>query len=174
MKYPVVVPGEGPERCTGMILGEAPGRDEISQGRPFVGASGTLLSETLEFLGVSRDDFYITNAFRGDVGWGNPNPTSEQVSDHTELLWKDVQERGIKFILALGNVASGAVAPLDYQLPFKITRDHGQWYRSWLGVEFIPAYHPSYVLRGRKTREPVFAVDVRRFVRRCQDVEGDE
>src|SRR5688572_528647 len=46
-----------------LIIGEAPGRDEDIQGRPFVGATGEKLETTLRKLGVEmRRDCWLTNA----------------------------------------------------------------------------------------------------------------
>ena len=47
-----------------MIIGEAPGKDEEVQGKPFVGRAGKLLNATLEKLGWKRSDFYVTNIVR--------------------------------------------------------------------------------------------------------------
>ena len=43
-----VIFGEGSPEAPVMIIGEAPGRDEDIQGRPFVGVSGQLLDKILE------------------------------------------------------------------------------------------------------------------------------
>lgn len=54
----------GPLRYTNpklVILGESPGSREDETGRPFVGASGYLLSQALRQFGVSRDSLHITN-----------------------------------------------------------------------------------------------------------------
>ncbi|EEW58796.1 uracil-DNA glycosylase [Ruegeria sp. TrichCH4B] len=45
-----------------MIIGEAPGRDEDLQGKPFVGRAGQLLDKMLAAIDLSRDEnVYITN-----------------------------------------------------------------------------------------------------------------
>ena len=55
------VPGEGDSFAKIMFIGEAPGRSEDEQGRPFVGAAGKLLTEALQEAGLSREDVFITN-----------------------------------------------------------------------------------------------------------------
>lgn len=55
------VPGEGSSFAKIMFIGEAPGRSEDEQGRPFVGAAGKLLTEALQEAGLSREDVFITN-----------------------------------------------------------------------------------------------------------------
>jgi len=47
-----------------MFVGEAPGADEESQGKAFVGASGKMLNQWIDTLGLSEDDVYITNVVK--------------------------------------------------------------------------------------------------------------
>src|SRR6059036_3156640 len=58
------VPGEGRRGSGLFLLGEAPGRHEDEQGRPFVGAAGKVLDTTLENAGLSRRDVFITNVVK--------------------------------------------------------------------------------------------------------------
>ncbi len=58
------VPGEGPQNADLVILGEAPGRNEDLQGRPFVGAAGKLLTELLAGASIDRSAVFITNTVK--------------------------------------------------------------------------------------------------------------
>ena len=58
------VPGEGSARSKIMFVGEAPGRSEDAQGRPFVGAAGKFLDELLSEIGVPRENVFITNVVK--------------------------------------------------------------------------------------------------------------
>lgn len=58
------VPGEGNPNTAIMFVGEAPGRNEDEQGRPFVGAAGKLLDQALRNAGIERKDVYITNIIK--------------------------------------------------------------------------------------------------------------
>jgi len=53
-----VVPGEGSHRAEVMFIGEAPGREEDVQGRPFVGRAGKLLDRLLAEIGIERNEAY--------------------------------------------------------------------------------------------------------------------
>ena len=56
------VPGTGRmEKVEVVFVGEAPGRNEDLEGKPFVGAGGKLLDELLRKAGLARDQVYITN-----------------------------------------------------------------------------------------------------------------
>jgi DNA polymerase len=46
------------------LIGEAPGADEVRQGRPFVGRAGQLLDRNLAALGIDRDECLVANVFR--------------------------------------------------------------------------------------------------------------
>src|SRR5204863_276572 len=62
-----------------MFVGEAPGRDEDMQGKPFVGRSGQLLDRIMAAIGLDRTKAYIANA----VPWrppGNRDPTPQEVT----------------------------------------------------------------------------------------------
>ena len=64
----------GAERAKVMLIGEAPGRDEDLEGKPFVGPAGKLLDRMLASIGLSDADVHITNI----VYWrppGNRTPT---------------------------------------------------------------------------------------------------
>jgi len=55
------VPGEGSAETEVVFVGEGPGFNEDQQGRPFVGAAGTLLNSLIRAIGWRREDVFITN-----------------------------------------------------------------------------------------------------------------
>src|SRR3989344_7953985 len=57
--FPVI--GEGSHNAKIMFTGEAPGRNEAETGRPFCGASGRVLDELLQSIGLDRKEVYVTN-----------------------------------------------------------------------------------------------------------------
>jgi DNA polymerase len=58
------VPGEGHADTEVVFVGEGPGFNEDQQGRPFVGAAGTLLNELLKAIGWRREEVFITNVVK--------------------------------------------------------------------------------------------------------------
>jgi hypothetical protein len=56
--------GEGNPEARLMFIGEAPGREEDLQGRPFVGEAGVLLTKLIEKMGLKREDVYIANIIK--------------------------------------------------------------------------------------------------------------
>lgn len=135
-----MVPGEGPKPCDGMIVGMNPGKEEVDQGRPFVGASGQLLEMALGSLGYSREEFYITNVYKEGTP-DNREPTWEEVLAHTDFLLEELDEVRPKAVLALGNVAC------EFFLGERgITKLRGSWGGMAL-YPTMPTFHPSFILR---------------------------
>ncbi len=110
-QYPVLVRGVGPTPpARGMIVGEAPGENERMQGIPFSpdGDAGGRLDKALDLAEATRDEFFITNLFKGDVGTGNRNPRQGEIRDHRPLLIQEMIDVRPVAVLLLGAVA---VAP---------------------------------------------------------------
>ena len=78
-----------------MVIGEAPGREEDIAGKPFVGRSGQLLDKMLASIGLTEEDFYITNV----VNWRPPknrNPTPDEIA-----MCRPFLNRHIELMLSL-------------------------------------------------------------------------
>jgi len=56
-----LVMGDGNPDAEIVFIGEAPGKNDDLQGKPFVGAAGKFLNEMLAQAGMDRSDVYITN-----------------------------------------------------------------------------------------------------------------
>jgi DNA polymerase len=128
-----------------MLIGEAPGRDEDIQGKPFVGRSGQLLDRILGAVGLSRETVYIANT----VYWrppGNRTPTPAEIAVCRPFLERQVELVAPKIIVALG----GASAKELFDTDTGITRLRGQWRTLKMGNHECPAIatlHPAYLLR---------------------------
>ena len=133
-----MVPGEGPQPATGMIVGEAPGREEVEQGRPFVGRSGKLLETALRAVGVTRESVYVTNIVKElplDSDDKIRRPTQEEIDAWMPILQSEIESTAPAAILALGRTAARTLTGYD-DLPFG----------SKVGNVYV-AWHPAYVLR---------------------------
>ncbi len=56
--------GAGPKHPALMIVGEAPGHEELASQIPFHGDSGKELMKSIASIGLKREDVYITSAVR--------------------------------------------------------------------------------------------------------------
>ena len=124
-----------------MIIGEAPGRDEDMQGKPFVGRAGQLLDRMLEAIDLSRDkNVYITNV----LPWRPPqnrDPLPVEIAMLTPFLRRHVELAQPELLILMGNISCQAVLGKR-----GITRLRGKWDDAW-GKPTIPMFHPAYLLR---------------------------
>ncbi|HPG88462.1 MAG TPA: uracil-DNA glycosylase [Hyphomicrobium sp.] len=128
-----------------MIIGEAPGRDEDLEGKPFVGRAGQLLDKMLQSIGFSEADVHITNV----VYWrppGNRTPTPQEALACRPFLERQVELVRPEVILALGGSAAKEVLGATDG----IMRLRGKWREVSFGSVTRPALatlHPAYLLR---------------------------
>jgi uracil-DNA glycosylase family 4 len=102
------VPGYGPTMTGRVIVGEAPGQNEVFQGKPFVGRAGGRLNEALAAAEVDRLAVYITNTVLCHPE-GNQSPPPEAVEACHERLITEVRLRMPRKVLALGTTAGKAL-----------------------------------------------------------------
>lgn len=122
----------------GCIVGEAPGREEVAQGRPFVGRSGKLLDVALRALGVDRSTVYVTNVVKDiplDSDERIRRPYAEEIAAWKPILDGEILETAPAAILALGRTAANTLTELEGDIPFG----------SRVGIVYT-AWHPSYLL----------------------------
>lgn len=155
-----VVPGEGPTAPPLMFVGEAPGRTEDKQRKPFVGASGRFLNELLESVGMAREMVWITNAVKirpvNERG-GNRPPTEQELAMSVPYIRKEHSILGRPPIVMLGKHARAATERLDRRalaLP-KLGVNMGEWF--WMGeYPMLPLYHPAFGLYQNANKPMMF------------------
>jgi uracil-DNA glycosylase family 4 len=141
-----VVFGEGNPDADLMFIGEGPGQDEDTLGRPFVGRSGKLLTRVLETIGLLRQDVFITNIVKcRPPNNRKPLPTESTICKNL-LLLKQIKIIRPRVICTLG---SSSLAGLLNRDDIKITKLRGELL-SFEGAHLIPTYHPAYILRNPK------------------------
>jgi uracil-DNA glycosylase len=137
-----IVFGVGNHAADIMFVGEAPGADEDTQGIPFVGRAGQLLTKMIEAMGLRRDEVYIANVLKCRPP-GNRDPEPDEVESCEPFLFQQIAAVQPKVIIALG--AHAARALLKTQDP--ISRMRGRVY-DYRGAQLIPTFHPSFLLRS--------------------------
>ncbi len=139
--------GDGNPKARVMLIGEAPGADEDRQGLPFVGQSGQLLDKALAAIGLTRQNFYITNI----IPWrppGNRQPTPAESDACLPFVQRHIDLVSPDFLVLVGGTATKTLlGGRD-----GIMRLRGQWkdYTSEEGktMRVIPLFHPAYLLRS--------------------------
>lgn len=121
-----------------MLIGEAPGREEDLQGKPFVGAAGRLLTEALGRVGLSRADVYIANILKCRPP-GNRNPQPEEIKVCFPYLERQIEIIKPKLICTMGNFASQLLLKTSQGITH--IRGKIQWYKENTSV--IPIFHPA-------------------------------
>lgn len=140
-----IVFGEGDVETDVMVVGEAPGRTEDEEGRPFIGRSGRLLTELLERAGLERDNLYITNVVKCRPP-NNRNPSSDEMESCSNYMRGQIHLIRPESIIAAGKVASNRMIGTDETMRYLL--DNGPHvHRHYDDIEVIPIYHPSYILR---------------------------
>lgn len=183
------VHGEGPESPTLLLIGEAPGEHEGVHGVPFIGRAGDELMKSLESIGLTREDVYMTSSFRSrPYKWGtkkerdgslterkyNRPPTQKEQLAHALVLDYEVANLQPKLIVTLGNV--GLQRLLGKHA--KVTALHGQvltqpvQYLADLedtqysltdeSYTILPTYHPASVFY-RPSLRPELEADWQRI-----------
>lgn len=179
--HTIIVPSEGPKECLMCLVGEAPGADEVAEGKPFCGMSGKLLNQKLHLAGISRTDCYVTNVVKTrpssndfSIYWRGIYPTKELMEWRDKLL-NELYEVKTNIIVALGANALWALTGKT---------QIGKWRGSLLQVyiqhpdrlgptktfKVIGAYHPAAALR-----EPTFGfvlgIDLKKALRESSSPE---
>ena len=128
-----------------MMIGEAPGRDEDLEGRPFVGRAGRLLDKMLSAIGMTETDVYITNV----VYWrppGNRTPTPQEVEACKPFLERQIELIAPEVLVLLGGAAAKQVLATDEG----IMKLRGKW-RTFASagreIRTIATLHPAFLLR---------------------------
>lgn len=134
--------GEGSANARVMFVGEAPGRQEDRQGRPFVGPAGQLLDKIIEHaMGLSRRDVFIANINKCRPP-GNRDPLPDEVGTCLPFLRRQIEAIEPEVIVTLGRVAAQNL--LSTTLPMRALR--GQDLET-NGITVIATWHPAYLLR---------------------------
>jgi len=140
------VPGEGNLEAELMFVGEAPGRDEDAQGKPFVGRAGQLLTRIIIAMKFNREDVYITNVVKCRPP-ENRTPNKEEIGKCKGYLLEQLDLLKPKVVVALGKVASDFFVPSSLGM----TALRGNFYQ-YGPLQVMPTFHPSYIVRNEGNR----------------------
>jgi uracil-DNA glycosylase family 4 len=141
------VPGEGNLDADLMFVGEAPGRDEDIQGRPFVGRAGQLLTKIIHAMKFQREEVYITNVVKCRPP-GNRNPQVDEIASCKDYLLTQIERIQPKVIVTLGKVA----ADFFIRSSLGMTALRGDFY-DFHNIKVMPTFHPSYLIRNEGNRK---------------------
>lgn len=174
---------EGDPSAKICILGEAPARTEIRQGRPLCGPSGKLLELCMHNGGVARRECYLTNVWEEEVIKAK---TGDRITDKEgNTLWnkKGFTEIGIAkaqgAIRRIQDSKANVIVPLGgTALSFmfgdqRIMKWRGSILESsrFPGRKVVPTIHPAASLRGQYIYRYMIVNDLRRAKEESQTAE---
>lgn len=144
-----------------LLIGEAPGREEVRLSRPFSGAAGKYLDEFLQQAGIERDKIYITNAIKYRLSKVNPKTgrlsnrpaTKDEIMSSRPYLLREIELINPTCIVTLGNVPLRAVTG---DLSVNIGSSHGTATEISIGERrfmLFPLYHPASVIYNRSLKQ---------------------
>ena len=138
--------GDGNADAEIVLIGEAPGKNEDIQGKPFVGAAGKFLDEMLAMINLKREDIYITNIVKYRPP-NNRDPLPEEKTAFLPFLEAQLEVIQPIIVVTLGRHSLNCFLP-DLQ----ISVCHGQPKR-YKGRVFLPLFHPAAALYNGAMRQ---------------------
>lgn len=138
-----VVFGDGSPDAGVLIIGEAPGKNEDLQGRPFVGAAGQLLNQMLERIGLEREDIYIANILKCRPP-RNRDPLPAEIEACTPWLRAQIKAVHPTILVTMGNFSTKFVL----QTKTGITQLRGKIHVTG-PFRVIPTFHPAAAIYDR-------------------------
>jgi uracil-DNA glycosylase family 4 len=145
-----LIPGEGRSPTRVMIVGEAPGADEVMQGRPFVGTSGQVLRQLMRIAELTtgdnqmRPNCWLTNAVKYRPP-RNRTPLWYEINKFRPYLLREWHIVGRpELMITVGAVALSAFAGRQLSIGPHV----GKPITLANGVVVWPMFHPAFGLRG--------------------------
>lgn len=145
-----LVMGDGNPSADIVFIGEAPGKNEDIQGKPFVGAAGKFLNAMLAAAEMDRSDVYITNIVKYRPP-NNRDPLPEEKAAFLPYLVRQLEIINPKIVITLGRHS------MEYFLPgMKIGEVHGRQQQASFGdrhIVVMPLFHPAAALYNGGLRQ---------------------
>ncbi|MDD5528896.1 MAG: uracil-DNA glycosylase [bacterium] len=158
-----IVFGEGDSKSRLMFIGEAPGAEEDSTGRPFVGSAGKVLTGLLAAIGLKRENVYIANIIKCRPP-ANRDPLPNEIAACHHWLDKQIEIIKPKIICSLGRHSTHFL--LELEIPFNKIRGNIYDYK---GVKVVPIFHPAALLY-----HPAWRVDTEKDFQTLKKLYGEQ
>lgn len=144
----------GAEKARVMVIGEAPGRDEDLEGKPFAGPPGALLDKMLAAISLTEGDVHLTNL----VYWrppGNRKPTLQEAAACAPFLTRQIELVAPDIVVVLGDAAARQM----FSTGDGIMKVRGKWREIDVAgrkIKAIATLDPAYVLRVPASKRQVW------------------
>jgi len=142
-----IVFGEGNPDARLMFIGEAPGREEDLQARPFVGDAGMLLTRLIDKMGLKRSDVYIANIVKCRPHL-NRDPEMDEIEQCRCFIERQIEIIQPEIIMTLGRISTQTLLG-NMKLKISVTRGN---FFDYKGIPLMPTFHPAYLIRNPKDK----------------------
>jgi uracil-DNA glycosylase family protein len=152
-----------------MFVGEQPGDQEDTIGRPFVGPAGQIMDRAMEEAGIDRRTVYVTNAVKHFKFTPRGKRRIHQTPEVPEIqacgFWLDAERARVRprLVVAMGGSAARAVL----RRTVTIGRERGRPIQMPDGQTVFVTVHPSFLLRV-----PDAAAKAREYAAFVQDLKA--
>ena len=149
---------DGAEDAPVLLIGEAPGKDEDEQGRPFVGRSGQLLDRMLAQIGLSRkENVLISNT----IYWrppGNRDPTQGEIVACLPFVERLIELKQPRLLVLAGKAAAHTLLRREDGV-MKLRGRRLFYTREALSapINAMVMLHPAYLLRQPQQKRLAWA-----------------
>jgi uracil-DNA glycosylase family 4 len=169
--------GAGNPKARIAVVGEGPGKDEVDNETPFVGASGQLLDKILAAVHINREDIFATNAILCRTDDKNRTPTSDEYRNCRNRLFEELSLINPRYTLLVGSTALKTIMGESY----KVTECHGQWFTllSDPSLFYFSIMHPAWILHSvndgeQKAKKMLMWKDIKKFASDMETLEDWE
>jgi uracil-DNA glycosylase family 4 len=149
---------DGVDDAPVLVIGEAPGKDEDEQGKPFVGRSGQLLDRMLGQIGLSRrENVLISNT----IYWrppGNRDPTQGEIVACLPFVERLIELKQPRLLILTGKAAAHTVLKREDGV-MKLRGRRLSYTREGLAtpINAMVMLHPAYLLRQPQQKRVAWA-----------------
>ena len=136
---------DGNPKSNIMLIGEAPGANEDTEGLPFVGRAGALLDKMLAAINLNRKKVYISNIINYRPP-ENRRPTEDEIQRYLPFINKHIEIISPKILVLLGSTAMNALIGKEVV----ISKMRGKWIEKKFGnckTSVIITFHPAFLMR---------------------------
>jgi DNA polymerase len=148
---------DGVENAEIMLVGEAPGKEEDEQGKPFVGRSGQWLARMFASIGFSRQtNLFISNV----IFWrppGNRPPTQGELAACLPFIRRAIELKAPKLLVFVGGVAGQTMLARDAGVMKLRNKRLTYSTPNGVNVNAMVMLHPAYLLRRPQEKRLAWA-----------------
>jgi uracil-DNA glycosylase len=157
------VPGEGQISAKLMFIGEAPGKNEDLQGKPFIGAAGRILDQAMQKAGIERSKVFITNVVKCRPP-NNRVPEDDERTACRSYLQRQISLVSPKIICILGSTAYTSIVGGK-----SITANRGKIIVHQ-GQRYFLTVHPAAAIYNRSL-QAIFEADLLKLSKEIKKIE---